>query len=249
MTRVIGSMVIKNEKDRYLESCIKHAQTFLDEIFVYDDRSTDGSAELAIDLGCRAVRRPDSRPSFINHEGKFRYAAWRAFEQVMKPKDGDWIFSFDADEFLVCQDSDIKKVLDIAISRAEKKKAVGIILPFPEVFKIEDDDFFYRVDGLWNTIKGPRLFKYISNGTWNDKPMGCGSEPEYVKAGPLTNQNYSLTVLHLGYARDEDKQSKYERYSSLDQHGHNNSHIESIVTKPKLELWTGTKPLLGDIDE
>ena len=70
-------MYKRQEKDRYLEDCINHAFTFLNEIFVYDDRSTDGSAELAMDLGCRVVRRPDSRPSFLNHEGKFRYAAWR----------------------------------------------------------------------------------------------------------------------------------------------------------------------------
>jgi len=247
MTKVIGSLVIKNEKDRYLEDCIKHAFTFLDDIFVYDDRSTDGSAELALDLGCRVVRRPDSRPSFINHEGKFRYAAWRAFEQVIKPSLSDWVFSFDADEFMVAE-SDIRKSLDTAIGRADARNEIGIILPFPEVFKIENNKFYYRTDGLWNKIKGPRLFKYDFNGSWSDKPMGCGSEPDYVKRGPLSTQNYGLNVLHLGYAKDCDKESKYKRYSSLSEHGHNNSHIESILKTPTLVEWNGSIPE-GDFSE
>lgn len=241
MTRLIGSMVIKNEKDRYLEDCINHAFTFLDEIFVYDDRSSDGSAELAMDLGCRVVRRPDSRPSFLNHEGKFRYAAWRAFEQVMQPNLADWILSFDADEFPVAS-QDIRKTLEVAIGRAESSGAVGIVLPFPEIFKIDEQGFWARTDGLWNSIRGPRLFKYDVNGQWSDKSMGCGSEPDYVAKGKTSDQNYGINVLHLGYAKDEDKKAKYERYSSLAQHGHNNSHIESIVKEPKLELWQGITP-------
>ena len=72
--------------------------------------------------------------------------------------------------------------------------------------------------------------------------MGCGSEPDYVAKGKISDQNYGINVLHLGYAKDEDKQNKYKRYSSLAQHGHNNSHIESIIKEPKLELWQGITP-------
>lgn len=243
--RVIGSMVVKNELDRYLIPCIKHAQTFLDEIFIYDDRSTDQTAEVAIDLGCRVVRRPDSRPSFMNHEGKFRYSAWRAFEQVMKPEVGDWIFSFDADEFMV-NDSEVSidRTIQLAINKAEAKKQVGVILPFPEIFKIDGEDLYFRTDGQWGKIKGPRLFSYRKSAEWNEKSMGCGSEPTYVSKGQNSTQNYGLTVLHLGYARDEDKKAKYERYSSLSQHGHNDKHIKSIIETPELELWKGKVPVL-----
>ena len=241
MTKIYGSMVVRNEEGRYLESCILWMQQFVNQIFIYDDRSTDRTAEIALDLGCRVVRRPEANPSFIEHEGKFRWSAWRAFEKVMQPESDSWILSFDADEFLVAE-KDIYATLEKAIFYANKKNHVGVILPFPEIFKIEDDKFYYRTDGLWNTIKGPRLFRYQPNGSWQMKPMGCGSEPQYVSQGTLSNQNFGLTMLHLGYARDEDKQAKYERYSSLSEHGHNNSHIQSIIKQPKLEKWEGTKP-------
>lgn len=248
MTRVIGSIVVKNEIDRYLEKCILHAKTFLDEIFIYDDCSTDGSAELCADLGCTVVTRPLGLASFIEHEGQFRYAAWQAFEEAMKPTNGSWVFSFDADEFMISLQGEIATTLNTNIVRAKKNNFTGIILPFPEIFKIENNDLFYRVDGLWNTVRGPRLFAYQQNASWKNKRMGCGSEPTYVSAANSLNQN-DLKVLHLGYARDEDKKSKYERYSSLPEHGHNNSHIESIIATPILKKWEGPKPLLGDLYE
>lgn len=244
MTRVIGSIVIKNEMDRYLERCILHAKTFLDEIFVYDDRSTDGSAELCADLGCTVVTRPFDLASFIEHEGQFRYAAWKAFEEAMKPDNRTWVFSFDADEFMVASNGDVETELFSVINKANKANMIGVILHFPEIFKIEDNQLFYRVDGFWNTVRGPRLFRYLPNASWKNKPMGCGSEPTYVSAATSLNQN-DLKVLHLGYARDEDKKSKYERYSSLEEHGHNNSHIESIIEKPVLKLWEGQIPEIG----
>jgi glycosyltransferase involved in cell wall biosynthesis len=242
MIRIIGSIVIKNEIDRYLEKCILHAKTFLDEIFVYDDRSVDGSAQLCADLGCNVVTRPFELPSFIEHEGQFRYGAWRSFEETMKPDNQSWVFSFDADEFMVTTiKGDIRQVLDKTIFKARKSAATGVMLHFPEIFKIENNELFYRVDGFWNTIKGPRLFAYKPNASWKNKSMGCGSEPTYVANGKFINQN-NLKVLHLGYAKDEDKKSKYERYSSLEQHGHNNSHIESIIKTPILKKWEGNIP-------
>jgi len=241
VTKIIGSMVIKNEKDRYLEDCINHAFTFLDEIFVYDDRSEDDSAEIARDLGCRVVVRPDNESSFLDHEGQFRYSAWRSLEQIIEPDISDWIFSFDADEFMVAE-SHVEETLHNAVSHAESNKCISVILPFSEIFRIDEQGLWARTDGLWNTIRGPRLFKYNINGYWNNKPMGCGAEPDYVSRGRFSHQNYGLNVLHLGYAKDEDKKEKYTRYSSLSDHGHNNSHILSILTEPTLQIWTGKTP-------
>ena len=76
--------------------------------------------------------------------------------------------------------------------------------------------------------------------------MGCGSEPQYVSQGSLSHQNSELFMLHYGYADPVDVQSKYTRYSSLAQHGHDNSHIESIIKTPELVKWDGPIPTIGE---
>lgn len=238
-------MVIKNEKDRYLESCIRWAQQFLDEIFVYDDRSTDGSAELAHELGCRTVLRGENVPTFLEHEGRFRAAAWRSLESVMKPSSNDWIFALDADEFPVSDKDPIRLAIEKSIKKANYNGKPAVVLPFPEIFKIENGKFYSRVDGEWGRIRGSRLFKYRPNAQWNSKPMGCGSEPTYVAQGRASLNCFGLSVLHLGYAKVEDQYNKYKRYSSLVKHGHADKHIKSIVTPPKLVEWEGPIPELG----
>lgn len=245
MTKIFGSMVMKNEADRYLSSVINHMNPFLDELFIFDDHSTDNSRLIASKYNTVICCRPPDCPSFVEHEGQFRHAAWMTMEAVLAPDTGDWILSFDADEFLVGREndfSDVRSTLDKIIEHAKNAGDVGIILPFPEIFDIVDGIPMMRVDGLWNTIRGPRLFEYHTEGLWSDKSMGCGSEPTYVAQGSTSPHNLGLTMLHFGYANPEGHQEKYERYSELLDHGHNNKHVRSIIQPPTLEPWDGPIP-------
>lgn len=245
--RIHGIMVTKNEADRYLEPCLEWASQFLDTIFIYDDRSTDSTRLIAEAYGAVLYQREEELPSFLEHEGQFRYNAWLKFQELVDPHILDWCFSFDADEFMVSKDhKDIRLSLETAIKSAELQNKVSVLLDFPEIFKIENGDLFYRTDGLWGTIKGTRLFKYKPGGTFTNKAMGCGSEPTYVSYGTISVDNQGLNVLHLGYAKEEDQQIKYNRYSSLMDHGHNDKHIQSILTPSTLKKWEGSVPDLGD---
>jgi glycosyltransferase involved in cell wall biosynthesis len=236
MTKVYGLIVIKNEADRYLDSCLNWMSKFFDEIFIYDDQSSDNSIEIAKNYG-KVMVRPDNVSSFIEDESKFRFAAWSSFEEILNPIPGEWIFSFDADEFIV-NGNNIQK----AINYAKQKNFVGISIPFPEIFDIIDNIPYIRIDGFWNKIRGPRLFEYRNNGKWNTKSMGCGSEPTYVAAGPISQMNFDIHVLHYGYANKNDRDEKWNRYSNLSFHGHNDSHIKSIIESPTLKPWTGDIP-------
>jgi hypothetical protein len=243
--KVYGLLVMRNEESRYLEHCLSWMVPIFDEVFVFDDQSTDSSAEIALDHGCRVVVRPDQVPSFMTHEGLFRLASWKAFMSVVKPKaDQDWVLSFDADEFLVSDSGDTRQAVDLAVNYATRKNRAGVVLPVPEIFKVDESGHYSRTDGYWGNIRGPRLFEIRDNATWRQKAMGCGSEPEYVVLRPPLQDSCGLHLLHYGYAKDEDKKLKYERYASID-HGHNDSHINSIIKKPTLELWRGPTPEVG----
>ena len=48
-----------------------------------------------------------------------------------------------------------------------------------------------------------------------------------------------LKLLHFGYVRPEDVETRYLRYTSLKNHGHNDKHIKSIKKLPNTKLWEG----------
>lgn len=239
--RVLGFSCVKNEAGRYLASCLSWNGDILDSMFVYDDCSDDDSVNVAFDNGAVVSVRPSTVSSFMEHEARFRYAAWLEFERVVEPQVGDWVLSFDADEFLVTDGVDRRAVVESEIRKAQSFGKSSIMLHFPEVFFFDGDQVAVRKDGYWDTIYGPRLFAYKPDGVWADVVMGCGAQPSYVaKSSSYSSSNISM--LHFGYASEADRSMKWERYTSVYDHGHSNTHIQSIVTSPRLELWDGMIP-------
>ena len=243
---IFGLMVMKNEASRYLEKCLEWNRPFVDELFVYDDCSTDSSVEIA--KGYATVVRQDGDVGFMEHEGKFREQAWRAFESEMNPINGDWVLSFDADEMLTTRRSsspgDVRAELDKVVDTSGL--SVSIEIPFLEMFQVDQAGIHsYRIDGFWGTIKAQRFFAYKEGGFFSPKAMGCGSAPTYVSTGPCRGTSRDLLFLHYGYALFDDRTSRYDRYSSLVESGHNPRHIESILQHPTLSRWYGPHPDLS----
>lgn len=239
--RIFGVVVARNEADRYLDCCLSWHCGFLDDVHFYDDGSTDKTVQLALAHGCKVTQRALNGPLFAEHEGQTRQASWDAFEFAMAPEEGDWVLSFDADEFFVTEDDEADTIWKLA-SQAEQADFVGVKLPIREVFSVVYDGKYLsdprvRVDGLWAQINGPRLFRYQPGGRFADRAMGCGSQPTYVDAGPFSHPR-DAHLLHYGYADPADRKDKHSRYSSME-HGHVNEHIESILQEPTLLPWNG----------
>lgn len=240
MARILGMIVTKNEADRYLDCNLAWHSKLLDGIVVYDDQSDDATAEVAEFHRCRYVRRDDGVPTFLEHEGAFRQAGYEALERLLEPEMGDWIMAFDADEFLVArgEDDDERISLEQACRHAESLVAYSVHLPRPEAWEVKP--LRVRKDGYWGSIKCTRLFKWRPGGVIQQKAMGCGSEPGYVGMNRISPYNHGLYLMHYGYVDPEDRQEKYDRYTGLSNHGHNDVHIQSILQQPTLEVWEGT---------
>lgn len=238
--RVHGLLCVRNEADRYLKTCIEWNKTFLDTLFVYDDQSTDDTAEIARSLGAWVETRPDNRLSFLEHEGEFRQASWEAFEIAMNPDVGDWVLAFDADEFLIGpRGLDAGWLLRHTAASLAVNHSLGCRLVIREVFGIDEASGapLVRTDGFWGGITGLRLFQYRTGGRFTNRKLGCGSTPFYVE--PIEDSSL-LELLHFGYARQEDRIAKHDRY--FDQPGHNKTHIDSILGEPVLVPWQGEVP-------
>jgi glycosyltransferase involved in cell wall biosynthesis len=228
--KIIAQMVGRNEANKYLPEVLERLKSQVDEIVFTDDCSDDNTAEVASKYA-NVYKTP--KPMFTTHEGRLRRYAWLNLE--IHATEGDWIIAIDCDEMLY-DSSDITKTDIRQILNSSEKDVVNV--RFYHMW----NNTQYRVDKLWAPNNSSRIFRFMSGAMFRDRALACGSEPTYVL--DLINQrnyfvNSNLIMQHLGYIKDEDKQSKYERYSTLDGgEFHALNHINSITDpNPVLINW------------
>lgn len=239
MVRIVASLVVKNEADRYLKEFLKWNSQWWDDLFVFDDASSDSTRLICSGYG-EVVRCHFSVNPFMRNEGEFRSAGWAAMEERMDLKEGDFVFSIDADEFLVGTNKGPDSIRDLLERLAvrlteEGKNAANIDIP-----EVWDTclPLSIRKDGLWTNKKLPRLTKYFRGGEFRNQAMACGSTPTYSYQNMLEG-DFDVSLLHFGYAKEQDRIDRYDRYTSLVNHGHNPTHILSILSNPTTKKWVG----------
>ena len=228
--RTIATFVMRNEEHRYLNACLKWTSQFVDDIFVFDDQSTDDSVAIARQYGPVAVRH-GSTASFLQNESEFREAAWMTMQNTLEPERGDIILALDTDEFVIMNGFNLTLEIGEVLQ-----------VPIHEVFGVKENVPMIRTDGYWGGISGQRVLVYDNNeAIFANRRMGCGSLP-ITAVVPSKKPVEGISILHYGYCRAEDRRQKYERYKGLP--GHSAAHIESILQTPKLEEWRGVRPRL-----
>lgn len=252
-------MVVKDEAERYLPRVLELLTAQVDGVFVYDDHSVDGSRDIARAAGCEVVERQPSVPPFVEHEGKFRTAGLKKMADVML-KRGDWVVMVDADEFYVPMDPRSPYIaqpyglLRDEIANAQAYNCPAIVMTILTVWGYgRDGRPEVRVDGLWPTVAGARIWEWEPGDEFEDKLMGSRTTPVRILDGTQSLYHAgSTTLLHYGYATKVSREERYDRYSIMVESrpdrlaGHHRDFIESIPREPTLEPWYGFDPLDGD---
>lgn len=227
---IYAQMVGRNESSRFLEEVLQRISNQVDKIIFTDDCSTDDTPNIAAKYA-EVFSTPE--PLFATHEGRLRANAWGNLEKFASP--GDWVIAIDCDEMLF----DINNINSLDIKSVLSKSEFDVVnVRFYHMWS----ETHYRVDKLWTPNNSSRIFRYKENAGFLNKALACGSEPTYVSQW-IGNKNYwlhsGLIMKHLGYTYDEDKKSKYERYSNLDGGKfHQIDHINSIIDpNPVLIQW------------
>lgn len=210
MSKIYGHYVVRNEEHRYFTESLASIQSAVDEIFVFDDQSSDRTKDLAEIFKATVEVRPSHCPSFLDDEGAFRQAAWEMIPGVA----GDVVLSLDADEVLL---GDWRPHLE-ALGPGQ-----AIRVPVLEAFA-DTPDYMVRIDGYWKSITAIRATSW-SEGEFRSG-MASGSLP--VATREIVEPN-DIAILHLGYVRQADRFDKYRRYST--QGGHNPRHVQSILKR------------------
>ena len=238
--KLVASLITHNERQRFLEPCIKSLLGFCDEIRVVDDDSTDGTHKMLADLGA-IVLRNDYR-MFFEHEGRARQ---KLLEWTMEGQPTH-VLAIDADEF----------VADGQLLRAELDKPVEILsmierrrrsprmmssgvwsLQMQEIWGATDNCLNIRQDGGWKEHPVPIVFTVPQDRQalrhWRipDRALACGRVPTEVAVRSNRTQGPAVTqLLHYGWACEADRAERHARYVKHDGGKHHaGSHLDSIM--------------------
>lgn len=224
MSRIVASMIVKNEINRYLPLAVSHLLTYVTEVRVLDDGSDDGTYEWLAEresIGIKVKR--NEGPEFFEHEGRARQ---NLFEWTLQGRP-EYILSIDADEFV----GDPSVILDGIQSQQDV-----YTLDLVEGWKVNQGGISIRVDGLWGPRKVPSLFKAPrlrrADRNWRilDKALACGREPIAVIRGSRGAPHLKTELFHFGWLQESERQRRAERYFEHDGGKfHQNRHLQSIL--------------------
>ena len=227
--RLLLSMVVKNEENRYLHRALEHHLPFVDHVVIVDDASTDGTIEL-----CKKLLKNtpytliENEHSMFTNEVQLRQKQWNEAVKL-KP---EWILNLDADE----------------IFESGFEQEIGNILTHDHYdavyFRLYDmwSETHYRDDDYWQAhhYYRPFLIRYRDELTysWNNSPLHCGRFPNTISHFPYTC--HSARIKHYGWAQENDRKRKYERYKKLDPdaiYGWKEQYESILDPTPNLVKW------------
>ena len=204
--RVVCALRIKNEEER-IGRVLESVRELCDQIFVFDDHSTDRTAAI-----CRAF---GERLTWIESpftgldEARDKNYLLRA----LAPVNPEWVLWIDGDEELEPGGAD-------AIRRAIADPGAPAVFSL-RIGYVWDDEEHVRVDGLWGRFTRPSLFRFAGHAVgelcfFNTRFGGnlhCGNVPTALQGQA---RYLDVRLKHYGYMSREQRRRKYEFYNRVD---------------------------------
>ena len=182
----ISVCIIAFNESEKIRDCI-NSVLWADEIIVADSHSTDGTSEIAIELGARVIHIP------FNGYGDLR-------NQAISYCNGDWIFSLDSDE---------------RCTREVRDEIVKLIDNAPlDIYRVPRKNFFMgkwiKYSGWYPNFRQPQLFKKGKMSYTMDSVHEGYINHSNKKIGKITN-----IIWQFPFKNTEELIHKANRYSSL----------------------------------
>lgn len=193
------AILCKDERARYLERVLRRCLEFSSEVLVLDDGSSDGSPDLARELGCRVGIRTGA--TMWGAEASARSELWSWGAEVAGER--GWLLIADADQIL---HGDPRPLLQTTQHNA---------WAFP-LYDLWDSETTYRADGFWQGHLHPRPWLFRPSKMecdppiWPDRGLHVGHFPANarLRAGIAGDLYWS----HLAYVKEEHRLQKKARY-------------------------------------
>lgn len=220
MPRLIAMLPVRNEAGRQLAKVLDQCSQLADEIVVYDDASTDATAEICRRYTTLHYYRGDV-PWFATNEAELRRHLW----DLTVLHEPDWILAMDADELL----EEVALPLVPRLISQSDYDAVAF-----RIFDFWKGTTHVRNDGAWNPWNrfSPLLMRFdpALSPAWFPQAIHCGRFPLAYR--DRVTFYSSLRIRHYGWANGEEHFNKYQFYRERDLavYGEVQPHTESVVS-------------------
>lgn len=226
-TRLFTVVLARNEAgaDRHLGKVIARGREFSDQVLVLDDRSTDRTAEIALNLGAIVRVRKEHAPEAWGNEAAARKELWEfGLEQATGPN--DWLLVCDADMLLHGDPRELCQT-----------KALNtwsfILYDLWSSTEYRSDEFWRGHHFARPWLFAPRRVPDRWRPQWGVRGVHTGHCPsnwwEVEQTGIAPIDQYYWK--HLAYVSPEARQRKHAQYMNLSHQlsEFERAHAESII--------------------
>lgn len=202
--KISAVLVVKNEEKR-LQSCLE-SLSFVDEIVVIDDGSTDKTASIAKKFTKKVFQ----------HTSKGYVEAARNF--ALSKASGEWILLLDADESIP------PALSDKLSSLADDEEINYVRIPRKNIIFSQ---WIEHNTGWWPDYQ----LRFFRKGTvyWPEKIHG---QPEVSGKGIELEAKEELAIVHENYSSISQFIEKLDRYTTIEANEQNVSSWEDAVIRP-----------------
>ena len=198
---IVAALRVKNE-ERWLAEVLE-ALTWCDDIYLFDDHSTDTTRAIARNAGAFIIESPFHG---LDEARDKEHLLKRIRE---KRSANTWILFVDGDEIL--ERGGEQKIRE-SIMGNPKTKVFQLQIKY--LWNLRD---LIRVDGVYGRFSRPSLFvlgdDFAFKKTSAKGNLHCSSVPECLIK---ENESCPAILLHLGYMDRKDRLRKWEYYNSID---------------------------------
>jgi glycosyltransferase involved in cell wall biosynthesis len=209
----ISAYIIAFNEVEKISDCI-NSVLWADEIIVADSHSTDGTTELALELGAKVIHIP------FNGYGDLR-------NQAISHCNGDWILSIDSDE---------------RCTKDVRDEIIKLVANAPlDIYRVPRKNFFMgrwiKYSGWYPNYRQPQLFKKGTMAYTMDPVHEGFISSSNKEIGKLKNNIWQFPFKNI-----EELINKANRYSTLGASKLQKKGVKGSVFKAFLHgLWSFTK--------
>ncbi len=219
--RIVAICQVYNELSKgNLERFIQHIKPLVHALIIYDDASTDGSYEYALQHADQVIRgTKNSFSDEIYHKQQLLDAA-----KVYNP---DFILHIDADEVLSVQ---AMQDLPLMCQECLEQNIDGVRFHTINLWR---SNTWRRIDSLFDDGWFVKLWRYTPGMSYGAIQSGLHQMP-YPPSIQTIMRTEKIQIIHYGFASEEQIAAKYLTYKSHGQRGY--TMLDRLINEDKLEL-------------